>query len=67
MNGRKLKLGLEIGFYAFLMFVLLGGLVIAYVQLYLMNPILFWIAILLTTTPFLISWFLIKYEIVRRE
>ena len=67
MNTRKLKLGLEIGFYAFLMFVLLGGLVIAYVQLYLMNPILFWIAVFMITAPFFIGWFLVKYKIVRRE
>ena len=67
MNGRKLKLGFEIGFYAFLMVLMLGGLAFATIQLYLVNPFLLLIEFFIVVTPLGIIAFGVKYKIVRRE
>ena len=67
MNTRKLKLGMELGFWVFVMLLLMVGLTVSMVQLYLINPVLLLIAILIIITPFAFIWFQIKFKIVRRE
>ena len=67
MNTRKLKLGLSIGFYSFLTFVLLVGVVFSLVQLWILEPLGLLIFFLLVLPPFLIIAFNTKFKIVRRE